>query len=104
MTATTQLINGHFQDSLGNALNKGYLVFKLNADNAVAGVALLSAGVEVTITLDSNGSVVASPAQKLWATDVMTTVNAFYAVTGYTASGQIAWGPNTQQVTSGGIG
>ncbi len=105
MTATpTQLIGGKFQDSIGNALALGTLKFKLNADNSVSGVSLVSAGIEVTINLDSSGSVDTVTPQKIWATDVMSVPNAFYTVTGYTAQGQPAWGPNVHQVTSGGLG
>ena len=111
MTATkTQLTGGAFQDSEGNVLANGSLKFKLNADNSVSGVGNIAAGIEVLVTLDSTGNVASStstptaPNQYIWATDVMTTPNAFYRVTGYTAQGQPAWGPNNQQVTSGGVG
>jgi hypothetical protein len=100
----TQLTGGVFQDSEGNALALGYLMFKLNQDNSISGVASLAAGIEVKITLNSSGSVDTSTPQYIWATDVMTVPNAFYTVTGYTAQGQRAWGPNNQQVTSGGLG
>jgi hypothetical protein len=105
MTATkTQLTGGVFQDSEGNVLNKGYLLLKLNQDNNVSGVGNVCAGIEVKIALNSSGSVDTITPQFIWATDVMTVINAFYTVTGYTSQGQRAWGPNNQQVTSGGIG
>jgi hypothetical protein len=105
MTATkTQLIGGLFQDSQGNVLSNGYLKFTLNQDNSVTGVASIAAEIEITINLNSSGSVSTSTDQFLWATDVMTVPNAYYRVTGYTASGQPSWGPNNQQVTSGGTG
>jgi hypothetical protein len=105
MTATkTQLTGGAFQDSEGNVLNLGYLIFKLNQDNSVAGVGNICAGIEVKILLNSSGSISTSPQQFIWATDVFSTVNSFYTVTGYTAAGQPAWGPNNQQVVSGGTG
>jgi hypothetical protein len=104
MTATTQLIGGVFQDTEGNVLNLGYLIFKLNQDNSVAGVGNICAGIEIKILLNSSGSVATSPPQFIWATDVFSTVNAFYTVTAYTAAGQPAWGPNNQQVVSGGVG
>lgn len=105
MTASkTQLTGGVFQDSEGNALALGYLLFKLNQDNSVSGVGNICAGIEVEINLNSSGSVDTTSPQYIWATDVMTVPNAFYTVTGYTAQGQMAWGPNNQQVTSGGVG
>lgn len=110
MPATkTQLLGGAFQDTEGNVLANGYLKFFLNQDEVVAGLQICS-GVEIRIQLDSAGNVASStstpPAsnQFIWATDVLLPINAFYKVTGYTATGQIAWGPNNQQVTSGGVG
>ncbi len=105
MTMTkTQLIGGLFQDSRGNVLVNGYLIFKLNQDNAVTGAANIAAGIEITIFLNSSGGVDTGTAQYLWATDILSVPNAFYRVTGYTSQGQPAWGPNNQQVVSGGLG
>jgi len=75
----TQLIGGKFQDSEGNPLALGYLKMKLNQD----------------------GSAVTSPAQYVWGNDDIATPNTYYRVTGYTAQGQPAWGPNNQQIISG---
>jgi hypothetical protein len=105
MPATkTQLTGGLFQDSEGNVLANGYLKFTLNQDNSVTGVASICAGVTIQINLNASGSVDTGTPQYIWATDVMSTANSFYRVTGYTAQGQPAWGPNNQQVTSGGVG
>jgi len=105
----TQLIGGAFQDTEGNVLANGYLMFFLNQDSEVNNFQICS-GVAVRIQLDSAGNVASSsstppaPNQFIWATDVLLPVNAYYRVTGYTVNGQIAWGPNNQQVTSGGVG
>jgi hypothetical protein len=96
-----QLIGGHFQDSEGNALANGYLTMFLSQDGTVTGVANICAGIEITIQLDVNGTVVTSPAQFIWGNDVILPVNTYYKVTGYSAAGQPAWGPNIQQVASG---
>lgn len=37
----------------------------------------------------------------VWGTDVLTPSNAYYMVRGYKSTGQLVWGPNAQQVTSG---
>ncbi|PWT75537.1 MAG: hypothetical protein C5B59_08645 [Bacteroidetes bacterium] len=100
----TQLTGGAFQDSEGNVLANGYLKMRLNQDGLVNTNNQVCAGIEITINLDSSGNVNASPAQSVWANDVMTPVNSFYKVTGYKQNGQSAWGPNNQQVTSGGTG
>jgi hypothetical protein len=100
----TQLIGGVFQDSEGNVLNLGYLIFRLSSDETVVGVGEIAAGITVKINLNSAGSVSTSPPQYIWANDVMTPANNYYIVEGFTAAGQLAWGPNNQQVTSGGVG
>jgi hypothetical protein len=96
----TQLINGNFQDSEGNLLANGYLTFRLSQDATVSGSSIC-AGIEITINLNSTGNVSTSPPQSVWGTDVMSPVNCYYTVTGYTQKGQPVWGPNNQQVISG---
>ena len=97
------LMGGAFQDGLGNVLANGYLTMKLSQDAAVSGVGIICSGIEITINLDVNGNVVSSPAQSVWANTggVLSPVNTFYKVTGYTAKGQRAFGPSNQQVAAG---
>ena len=103
MTATkVQLIGGQFQDAEGNKLSLGYLIMKLAMDANIVGVGNIVSGIEIKILLDANGSVVTSPAQSVWGVDQMLPVNNYYRVTGYTAQGQPAWGPNNQQVIGSG--
>lgn len=111
MTATkTQLIGGEFQDGEGNILANGYLDFELNQDENVAGVGNIASGITLRFQLDSDGNVASStstpPAtnQFVWANDVMLPVNSFYQITGFTAAGQPAWGPNNQRLLTGGVG
>ena len=100
--AKVTLTGGNFQDSEGNVLALGYLTMQLSQDETVLGIGQICSGITITIKLDSNGSVVASPAQAVWGNDVMLPVNSYYRVTGYTAQGQIAFGPNNQQVIGAG--
>jgi hypothetical protein len=100
MPATmTELTGGHFQDAEGNVLANGYLKMILSTDGGISGVGMVCAGITITINLDANGSVIAG--QYVWGNDVITPVNSYYTVTGYTAAGQPAFGPNLQQVISG---
>ncbi len=103
----TMLTGGNFQDSEGNVLANGYLKMVLSSDESVNDSQICS-GISLNITLDGNGSAAAYPTipadQYVWANDVMSPTNSYYTVTGYTAAGQPAWGPNNQQVTSGGVG
>jgi hypothetical protein len=108
MSATkTQLTGGSFQDSEGNPLAFGHLKMHLSQDCTVAGVGNICSGIDIWIDLDINGNAASSasptpaPDQYVWSNLVMSPQNNFYKVTGYTASGQPAWGPNNQQVPSG---
>lgn len=107
MATKTQLIGGAFQDSEGNLLANGYLTMELSQDAQITGTGQICSGVTIQIQLDSNANVASSssspPAsnQLVWGNDVMSPVNTFYTVRGFTASGQLAWGPNVQQVVSG---
>lgn len=96
-----QLTGGSFQDAEGNLLVNGYLKMKLSQDGTVTGVANVASGIEITIQLNSSASVSTSPAQYIWGNDNIVPTPTFYTVTGYTAAGQPAWGPNNQQVTGG---
>ena len=105
MTATqVQLTGGSFEDAEGNVLANGYLKFVLSQDGSVPGVGNICSGITITIQLDSAGNAASSastPAaadQYIWGNDVISPNNTFYRVTGYTAAGQPAWGPNNQQV------
>lgn len=100
MAATkTELTGGSFQDSLGNPLASGYLTMRLSQDCSVSGVGTVCSGIDITVNLDTNGNVVAG--QYVWSNLVMSPQNNYYKVTGFTAAGQRAFGPNNQQVASG---
>jgi hypothetical protein len=101
MTSTTvQLSGGAFQDSNGAIIANGYLLFELSQDAQVNTTEQICAGYKVKVLLDSNGNIQASPAQYMWPNDVLTPAGTFYLVSGYTAQGQLVWGPNAQQVFS----
>src|ERR1035437_4335700 len=96
-----QLTGGNFQDSSGGVLNLGYLLMKLSSDEEVNS-SLICSGIEIRIQLDANGNVITTPPQSVWGNDQMLPDNSYYKVTGYTAAGQPAWGPNNQQVLGNG--
>jgi hypothetical protein len=95
MSSPCTLTGGAFQDSEGNVLALGYLTFRLSQDASVNSSNICS-GVEIRIALDVNGNVVGG--SEIWGNDVLSPINTYYRVTGYTAAGQPAWGPNNQQV------
>lgn len=90
------ITGGGFQDSLGNPLADGYLIFQLSQDARVAANQQVVAGYRVTIALDANGNGSGS----IWANDVLSPGGTFYNVSAYSAAGQLVWGPNPQQVLS----
>jgi hypothetical protein len=96
LPSQVELTGGAFQDAEGNVLANGYLHFLLSVDGSVSGVGNICSGIEIVIQLDSNGNAVAG--QFIWGNDVILPPNSFYKVTGFTAEGQPAWGPNNQQV------
>ena len=101
MAATkVELSGGAFQDCAGNPLANGFLLFVLSQDGVVNGSEQIAAGRTIKILLDANGNIVTSPKQYIWPNDVITPANTFYTVSGYEASGQLVWGPNSQQVFS----
>jgi hypothetical protein len=99
MSSPVQLINGGFQDILGNALVNGYLIFELSTPTSV-GTTYICDGVKIKVTLDSDGNVAGT--QYIYGNDSMTPSDSYYRVTAYTAEGQPAWGPNNQTVTGNG--
>jgi hypothetical protein len=96
MSSPCNLSGGAFQDSEGNLLANGYLLCYLSQDASVND-SNICAGIAIRIQLDSSAN--AASGSKLWGNDILSPVNTFYRVTGYTAQGQPAWGPNNQQVT-----
>jgi len=95
--AMIQLVGGQFQDAEGNPLSGGYLTLLLSQDCSVND-SQIAAGIEIKIYLDAYGSAIDSPGQFVWGNDVLSPVPNYYRVTGYTAEGQTAWGPNNQQI------
>ena len=83
-----------------------YLTFQLSQDGNVTGVGNLCSGITVKIQLDSTGNVAGvSSTSRVRAIPTgnanISPINTYYKVTGYTAAGQRAWGPNNQQVAAG---
>lgn len=100
MSTKIQLSGGSFQDVGGSPLANGYLSMSLSQDGQVNSDAQIAAGYEITITLDSSGSVDTTTPQYVWPNDAITPVNTFYSVSAYSEDGQLVWGPNSQQVLS----
>lgn len=100
MSTTVQITGGSFQDSQGNLLVNGYLTFVLSQDAQANSTTNICAGREIKVLLNTSGSVATSPSQSVWPNDALTPANTFYTVRGYTAAGQLVWGPNSQQVLS----
>lgn len=89
--AKRQIINGGFQDSLGNPASGGNLRMRLNTD-AVAGTTgpQVCAGVINNFTLGTTGSVNATAAF-VWPNDQLTPSDTVYVAIVTTADGVQAW-------------
>ena len=102
MSSQVQLIGGAFQSTTGVPLAGGTLTFVLSQDAQVtvgSTTEEVCSGIEIIISLDENGNAVTTPPQLIWGNDVLSPANTFYTVSAYSAEGQLAWGPNYQQVT-----
>ena len=90
-----QLTGGHFQDAEGNVLNLGYLLMEVVQDEQLSSLAgQVCSGIKIKITLNASGSVDVTTPQSVWSPENMVPAGASYTVWGYTALGQLAWGPN----------
>jgi hypothetical protein len=85
--AQRRIINGAWQDSLGNPLALGYLTFRLNTDGQ-AGVQIV-AGRLVTIPLDASGNI--DGVVTLWTNDSLVPAGTTYSIIAYTAQGLAVW-------------
>jgi len=87
------LTGGNFQDSAGNVLALGYLLMELAQDEQLSSLTgQVGSGIKIKIMLDVDGDV--ATGQAVWSPENMTPAGASYTVWGYTAEGQLAWGPN----------
>ena len=86
---TKQSVTLTFQDPSGNALAGGTVTLRLLYDisTAAANGPQISAGIVVSGTLDSSGSITV----ELWANDVLVPAGSNYQVKAYTDLGQPAW-------------
>jgi len=85
--AQRQIINGNWQDSLGNPLALGYLTFRLNTDGQ-SGVQV-AAGRLVTVPLDVFGNIAGTVL--LWTNDSLVPAGTVYDIRAYTFQGQEVW-------------
>lgn len=85
--ALRRIINGGWQDALGNPLALGYLTFRLITDGQ-SGVQV-AAGRLVTVPLDDDGNI--SGTVLLWTNDSLVPAGTTYSIIAYTAQGQPVW-------------
>jgi hypothetical protein len=100
MAINNQIVGGNFTDSQGAVLANGYLLFQLSQDEQSPTPGQVAAGRIIRVDLDNTGNVPSSPAVYMFANDALTPTNSYYSVRAYTASGQLVWGPQQQQVLS----
>lgn len=87
-----QIEGGNFQDAEGNVLNLGYLLLELSHDeNYSIGPAQVVGGLKFRVSLNSSGSIPASPAVMIYSNDVLTPGGSFYIVRAFKSDGTEAW-------------
>lgn len=87
-----QIEGGNFQDAEGNVLNLGYLLLELSHDeNYSIGPAQIVGGLKFRVSLNSSGSIPASPAVMIYSNDVLTPGGSFYIVRAFKSDGTEAW-------------
>jgi hypothetical protein len=100
MPINNQIVGGNFTDPSGAPLALGYLVFQLSQDEQSSIPGQITAGRKIQVALDTNGNIPVSPAVYLFANDALNPANSYYTVWAYSATGQLVWGPQVQQVLS----
>jgi len=97
--AVTIVTGGGFQDSEGNVLANGTLIWNLNRDAYTDNTfsTLVCAGEAIEWELDTNGNIPGT--QTLWPNDQLLDVwtlaaDTFYTLKAVSEDGQLAWGPN----------
>lgn len=88
------LTGGGIQDSQGNPLSNGWLVWTLSHDSNLTvlgspnGTQVVS-GVSTKMYLDQNGNILGSPT--LWTNDLLTPSGSYYTVKAYNHAGLQVW-------------
>lgn len=86
--AQRRIINGNFQDALGNRLAFGYLTCRLNIDGVTDDNDQVAAGRVVTVPLDNFGNI--DGTVSLWPNEQLSP-DTVYLVKAYSAEGQLVW-------------
>ncbi|SRR6266851_6179781 len=86
--AQRRIIQGFFQDALGNPLAFGFLNIRLNTD-ATTGSTQVSAGIITRVPLDAVGNV--SGIVVLWPNDQLSPAKTVYVLSAYDFRNQLVW-------------
>lgn len=87
--AQRQIINGNWQDALGNPLAFGYLTWRLNTDATTGTNTQIAAGRVVTVPLDAFGNI--DGVVSFWPNDQLTPSGTTYNIKAYDFRGQFVW-------------
>jgi hypothetical protein len=105
--AFAELVNGNFQDAMGNRLSNGKLRLKINTDAQISGATCtgqICGGISISYALDGSGNVYGSVF--VLRTDYLYvgggTVPSYTAYV-YAEDGQLAWGPSTQTIAGSSV-
>src|SRR5579863_7755852 len=106
--STTATYTGTITGGANNAYAGQSLVFAgfTNSGNNVTATITASTSTTLVVALttqvnETHAGTATGGTVSIWGTDVLSPVNAYYIVKGYTSKGQLVWGPNAQQIISG---
>lgn len=84
-----RIINGGWQDALGNPLALGYLTFRLNTDAVTGTNSQIVAGRVTRVSLDADGNIAGTVL--LWPNDQLTPSGTTYHIKAFDSRGQFVW-------------
>jgi hypothetical protein len=102
MASKTQIINGSFQNNLGQPLNNGFLLLALSQDGTINSSPYhqIVGGTVTKVPLDNNGNVAGFVT--IWTNDLIVPAGTFYTVQAYNNAGLQVWdAPQYWTLTSG---
>lgn len=100
--ATNQLSGGGLQDSAGNIIANGRMVFRLSAPATDStGTIQICNDYEFEAPLDQNGNITGGDLSTFaWPNDQIIPDGTYYMVKVYAEDGELAWGPNAVFILS----
>ncbi len=102
MSTKVQIEGGAFQNEQGVVVALGTLVLQLSQDAQVVSPPSQVNDTPITVNLDSNGNVPASPSVLIWGNDQLVPSGTVYSARVFDATGALVWGPQLWSLSGAG--